>query len=594
MNEPMAWQTSSGGHPPHSTLLLYLEGELDRRDSAVVADHIRDCWICRTECDRLNQGMYAFVKYREDVLEPVAPPPPPTRYQFSRRLRELAAARQPNRSLFSRIPSFHSHSRTLGEHPSALFAVAISAAVGGVLILCLLQPPTVTAEAFLNHAQLSSNSSRKATGRMLYQRVEFRQGQQSVLREVYFGHPRLVAQDSVLNPELSEAIQLARIDWDDPLSATRFAEWRNRQTRKKDFIFQTSSSSTLRTTSLESGPTRYASLTVRLSDWHPVSEHVEFRDRPALEIRELAFEIRPIPAEVSASVPAGSARNVVPHDEAVVPSEAELENAEVQLREVLHALRADVEEVPTITKQGKEIHIRAFTRTPERRQEILAAVEDIPYVTADVTDAERLTPTTPTEKLPASGLAQPAAKPLYSSDPPLAKRLNEHFGGFDLANSYLAKVRDSYFRILVDSSALKRLAERYSSPELERLSPESRARLNRIATDHLANIRRESNNYLNLVTPVLDEMISLEGASANAQGAGLGMNPETTLNPCVPWQDRAIVLSKDLQSLQTPFQRLFVVDQTDAPLDISAEGQLRDSALARAAITNDLRLICQL
>jgi hypothetical protein len=342
---------------------------------------------------------------------------------------------------------------------------------------------------------------------------------------------------------------------------------------------------------------RSASLTVSPADWRPVEEDVEFREGPPLEIRELAYQIQELAAPVEASAdppvwkaPAGEAAGEESRVERFVPMETELDETEVRLREAFHRVGADVDEVPRIEQVGHEIRFHAVTQTAKRRAEILAAVRDIPHVAWDVSDAETGVPDT-TSSSAGNEADAAAGRPVYLSDPPLAKSLWEYFGGLDPANAYLARVRDSYFELLVDSSALKRLAERYRDEEWGRLSPESRARLDRIAADHLGRIRSNANYYLTLVSPLLDEMMERQGLAIGPPADAAGANAAPS--GCQSWRSEAVPIARQIQRLQSSFQELFIVDQTDTPVYLSAGNLLRESAAARSILRQRLEGLCQ-
>jgi hypothetical protein len=591
MSDPIDWRATDG-HPPASTLLMHMEGELAGRGATLVSGHVKDCWICRTECERLNRGMYALVEYREQILRQGAPPPPLARGLFRKRLRELPAAERKG-PLLSLILAFRDL-REMQEHRADWISAAISAAlIAALLVFPIVQPPTVNAKEILDRARSSARIALRSPRQVLHQRVEIRQGRQVWQRDLYFGPAQVAPQSPEPTRELASAMDLARIEWNDPLGVDGFEKWRDAQVHKRDAVSHSPDSFTLRTTSLDAGPVRSASLTVSPADWRPVAEDVEFREGPPLEIRELAFQIQELPPPVESfadppiwKAPAGEASQV----ERSVPMETELDETEVRLREAFHRVGADVDEVPRIEQVGHEIHFHAVTQTAKRRAELLAAVRDIPHVAWDVSDAEIGVPGT--ARSSAGNEADAAAgRQVYLSDPPLAKSLWEYFGGLDPANAYLARVRDSYFELLVDSSALKRLAERYPDEEWGRLSPESRARLDRIAADHVGRMRSNANDYLTLVSPLLDEMMERQslaiGPPADAAGA------DAAPSGCQSWRSEAVPIARQIQRLQSSFRELFIVDQTDTPVSLSAGNLLRESAAARSILQQRLEGLCQ-
>src|SRR5258708_12244895 len=78
------WQTNQS-HPAIDLLMLHVEGELESKEAAAVARHVKDCWDCRTTCERLEQGIFHFMEFHNGAQIPA---PPPSRHPFSHRLRD--------------------------------------------------------------------------------------------------------------------------------------------------------------------------------------------------------------------------------------------------------------------------------------------------------------------------------------------------------------------------------------------------------------------------------------------------------------------------------------------------------------------------
>jgi hypothetical protein len=190
---------------------MHMEGELEGREATLISVHVKDCWICRTECERLNRGMYAFVEYREQVLRQGVPPPPPARGLFPKRLRELPAAERKG-PLLSLMLAFRDL-REMREHRAAWISAAISAAlIAALLVLPIVQPPTVSAKEILDRARSSARVALRNPRQVLHQRVEIRQGRQVLQRDLYFGAAQVAPQSLEPTRELASAMDLARID----------------------------------------------------------------------------------------------------------------------------------------------------------------------------------------------------------------------------------------------------------------------------------------------------------------------------------------------------------------------------------------------
>jgi hypothetical protein len=549
--------------------MLHVEGELDGKEASGVDRHVKDCWACRTTCERLEQGIFVFMEFHDAVP---LPPPPPRRHHFSRRLREQETGK-PSGSLARTLLSALS--------PSGVAAVLIFAAV-----FFLVRPPTLSSQEFLSHARAASRTfDSRGTRRVVYQKIRIQRGTDTFQRALYRGTSAPVAQPEPPNRELLAAMDSARLNWEDPLNADDFAVWHDAQSKKHDAVRETAKLATLETAVLNSGPLRMASLTVERATWRPIARRVEFRDQPPLEITEEAFEIRELPAAEPAHADVVEPRAAQPARESRIaeslpgstgrttgPTMAELAEAELRLREAFHEIRADVRETPEIWIADQRVYFRAFADTAERREEIRQAVEQIPYVFESATSQVSLS--MEPEKLTVA----------YATTPPLAKALRDHLGGLDVANNYLDSVRDTYFRLLAETLALDRLGQRYSSGALPVLSSAEQTRVAHLATDHISRIHAATAEYLGLVTPVLESM-SRSSSPAN------GSSPPTSAS-CSSWDAAAKLAADDLRRLEQNFIRLFVQDQVPEPVQLSEEGLLNAVRESRAALETHLENLC--
>lgn len=580
------WETS-GGHPGAATLLLHLEGELDGREAAEISRHLQDCWECRSHSERLQRGVYTYMNYRNDVLLPSVPPRPSTRSQFYTRLNGAVASTEV-RSILDRVLRLLASTRLKLESARAgwIAATISTAAMISLYLLTVAHPPTLNAAEVLHRAILAERTARSSIRQVVHRRIRIRRGDRIVERDIYSAGSRVAMNMAQVDPELNRAFGEANIDWSHPLSAERFSAWRAALPEEQDKITETADGIILDTTPSIEGPIRCASLTLRQSDWRAVAERVEFRSEPPLEITEIAYEIRnasptetSVEETVSKHISNASPNKMV----AKHPTEGELEDAETLLREVAHRLGADVEEMPNIRREQGTIRFSASARNPQRRAEILAALRDLPLVRLDVGDPEH--------PLMAENAPKPAGSPtvpgaIYTTNPPLVKALADHLGSMNQATEYIGNLRDAYLRVLVQASALRELADRYSPRSIEPLSPESRTRVVTMAADHIAAIRQRSDEYLRLLTPVLDEM---------SRKQTFALQPDDRSeqsNPCVDWQAFAPAFVKNIRNLQTSFRRLFVVDETDEPVNLSVDALLRQSFASQSALRSQLESVC--
>src|SRR5437764_11870260 len=62
-------------HPEDGVLLQFVDGELGRRESGAITDHLKACWECRAAVDELQATVNECVRYRKEVLIPRMTPP---------------------------------------------------------------------------------------------------------------------------------------------------------------------------------------------------------------------------------------------------------------------------------------------------------------------------------------------------------------------------------------------------------------------------------------------------------------------------------------------------------------------------------------
>src|SRR5258708_30176616 len=65
-------------HPPLEWILLFVEGELDKKTGKRLVQHLSECWTCRASAEDVKQGIRTFIEFHEMVLVPSVPLDPRT------------------------------------------------------------------------------------------------------------------------------------------------------------------------------------------------------------------------------------------------------------------------------------------------------------------------------------------------------------------------------------------------------------------------------------------------------------------------------------------------------------------------------------
>ncbi|HEU0142700.1 MAG TPA: hypothetical protein VFQ79_23455 [Bryobacteraceae bacterium] len=562
-----SWEVKNG-HPPTGVLLLYLEGELEGRLAAAVEHHTRACWTCRAQCERMERGIRSFVDFHETAE---IPPPPAGRQAFLSRLREQAP-----------VATSGAAGRWFRWRRGLLAAGGLSAAAMLALLVVSVLVPThsVSAAQFLDRATRAAQATHASGSKQrIVERIRIRRGSQVLHSTVHYGVGVRRTTSAPPPAEMQRALELARIDWRDPLNVSDFAAWRESLRSRKDHINQEGGELVLITEAKGASPVSRASLTVDQLTWRPVARHVDFPDQPpvgvVMESREVQDDVEPaagaLPADPAPQPPEQAS---APASESAAPDARQLERAELELRELFHLLAADVRDAPEIWQSDGCVYFRLFAESPARREEILRATQRISLACELPTGPGGTY--IPPEKTPDPG----SSTTWTPTKPPFEQALREHFGGQDQANRYLDQVNDLYVRLLAEVTALERLGERYPDLEIRQMPPDEQARIERLARDHVVEIAVSSRDYSALASPILDSIANRDTRS-------------TKLTPtCVPWQTAAPLIAADLRRFQRSFSRLFVKDETPTPGEQSAANLLSDAAEAQELWQRHIEALC--
>ncbi len=571
-------------HPSDQDLLLYVDGEIPNRKAEQIRRHLGSCWDCRTRVKHLEATIVDFVDLRKKLLECRAtqldlPSAPASRSVLAARMRESATASRVSVWQGLRAGWF---APIFNARPAGI-AVAIAVSLTVLLVIEPLFVAQVSANEVI--AQVKNAEDRHADRMVVHKRVRIRRIQKAPASEVAVDYDfwrsanrsRLIAASLKARPaaELQAIYQKYGAEWKSPLSGASFARLRELLGDVRDEV---SGGDFITLTSVPTNQAREIqriALTVRRSDWQVVAQRIEMTDAD-YEVTQLLGEIvpsasidpeifgEPLPAPV---LPLIVRRPVEaenpPAAPPATPTDEELEASEVLLREALHGTGADTQEFSTIQRRNRAIDFQLWVQTSARKAEVLQAIEQIPYLSSQIYDADAASVSEPIE----SQAAPPAAPKLYSTKPPLAEALRESFGGIDPANNYLDEVRSSYLRVLVDASALGRLAQRYPDEQWNRLSADLQNRLNAVAADHISKIKTSIPAYLKMISLALDEMPS---------------NDSPQPGGCISWRAAITDLLANLQGLQTGFLRLFVEERLESPVTLSGVELLRESVQARS------------
>jgi hypothetical protein len=563
------WQDGEG-HPPAGLLLLHLEDELEGRSAENVSRHVERCALCQLACGQLEHGMKQFTAFRDSVDLPV--PAPQTQELKARLLAE--SARSAQSTVLAGIRGFFRFDspRRMG------FAFAGAAVCILVWFSVYLSAPgsSVYASQILDKARNASDSL-FAHSKVLNQKVRMRRGTSVIERSVHRSRQAVAeAREPGIDAEFQEALDLAHVNWNDPLNANDFAGWRALQQKHTDSVKETAQAVTI-TTSVAGAAIAAESLTLSRSDWRPIARSVEVRGEAPIEISEVSYEIGdsllPMTALATGSAePAAAAAKDVTAKSAEV-SAVELETAEVDLREALHSIGADVSAAPEIWQAEHTVVVRACPVSAGEAEEIGKAIARIPHVRQVGGNSENR--------------RQAGGSGWHSTVAPLAGALENRLGGADEAHRFVESLQTRSAHVLAEAAALDQLGRRYPVEAIKALSPVLRVRVNRLAASLLSALQHDSADYVKSMSPILDEM----GQQLNVkEPAEDGRN----LPNCLTWQENAALAAPHLRELDKSVSLLFVPTQAPESGPGTPGELLSNSLRDRHFLERHLMSTCQL
>ncbi|MEO8657218.1 MAG: hypothetical protein ABI693_02045 [Bryobacteraceae bacterium] len=517
-------------HPDQAMLLQAIDGELAPHAAKSMNDHLLGCALCRQESASLQQTLHRASHLLHDASQQQLPPFAPSRREFRERLSVLD--RQ------SASPAWWRR-RTMWR-ASALVAASAAA----VALILFFYPErtlhTVSARDVLERAStVSSLEASQVAPPAVRQKFRIRVGAQEMTRTIYRdrrGHKqwdlwngaRLPASTA---PAAAEQLRLrlanSPIDWNDPLSADSFTRWYLRHADKqRDIVTAETDLVSVQATAV-SGPVVHATLRLRASDYHPISESLSFDDRQSVEISEVEFEeLHDERALAQFSAP------LLP--QSPLENKSDSIDTELQARSILHDIGADLGgEIQVRHTAGHTVEISGFAGTARQKTQLQAALAHIPGIVTSLTTLDDVS----THESRTPGTTKPAGSATLSLGDALADRMPDSID----REAFASKALDLSQILLSHAFALNRLSQRYTPEEEFHLSDAGRASLRRIAADHADALTRTARILLQHI------------------GTGLGTPDMSTLSVAIagPWQNRSAALVTAAQQLDSGLTAFF-------------------------------------
>lgn len=540
----------SGSHLTDHALLLSLDGELSSREAANVDVHVQSCWSCRGRRQAIGQSIADLVDYQNAVTAPYLPPPVEQRAIFLARLDALASEMGRPSWLRSRLDTAIRFLRLSQVNQFAWVAAALLLIVSIPLYNYLRTPPVVSADELLSLTAASEARSLNTVAEpVVVQKLRIRMGKKTLTRTLYrdVAHNRTTSQtntSSIGESQVKAAFLKTSLDWDFQLDTNTYRRWQAAHQANNDTVIRIGADQLRLETIPSVGPVTEADLTVRLADYHAISEDFHLQDHSEIEIAELAYDVIPL-----ASLPPGifgvPAQITLPRFSAaatlrtLLPSATELVAAEVKTDSVLHRLGADLgEQINVTTHGGHEILVEGVVGDDVRKHELISALQKVPYTRLHLLTIDEAAQQVPSS--PVLGPAQHSASAgtmMVASPPLLEAQLNARFPDKDQRIAYVNQTLSLAQLASARAWALNRLADRYPSQRIAVFNDDARQQIQVLLADHVSALREDINSLQNQLGEILSETSNTPAANTSPT-APLQSNGASTPEFSEGWRTR--------------------------------------------------------
>ncbi|HEU0141542.1 MAG TPA: hypothetical protein VFQ79_17595, partial [Bryobacteraceae bacterium] len=434
---------SRSEHLPEEQLFDFREENPSRETAA----HLASCPHCRQRLHDLQEACKAYEEYRTTIREPLLPPAPQTWPGLSVLIAGRKVKDRPWRFRW---------------WPAAALAAASCLAIAVVVFYGTGESSSRRAERILaQSAQVALPEGRMISLQM--------QGHTLV-------RPAVLKMDvpAADDPEMIHLRNLfvaANYSWEEPLSARSFLAWRDGLAKRRDevSIVHGDGRRAYRVrTENPAGKLRAASLLLREHDMRPTEGSFDFEGETTLEVAETSMQPDRVPRNqrrpeiAQPEIPAG------PEDT-------------IRVLAALRRLGADVEDPIAVVNDGRAVVVRGNGISPDRQQEIAAALHSIPRVRLDFGSAGPVLSFAPPE----------AASERHSTNIPFSirRKLEDRLGGPLAAQQTIDMVLDESSSLMSHARALENVAAQFPETVEPGLSAQARKELEFLWNSHLSEMK---------------------------------------------------------------------------------------------------------
>jgi hypothetical protein len=506
-------------HISDELLICAADGELAGAETAIVRAHLEACWHCRVRMDKIERAIEDLVDYRAALVIPYSSRRDGSRAIFIARLCQYASEFAPRpawRNLLERLATFAGALVA----PRIAWAGALLALSLAIFLARVAVSPTVSANAVLERARISEKTTRASVQHpVVYQKLRIHSQAGTVTRTIYrdlFSGRKSESSDAsqVTLSELQTRMQEVNFDWQDPLSIESFLAWHASLSERSDYVTRANGGLLVVHTKVLNGPLSGVDLTLRDGDYHAIAETLRFQDEniemSEVDFSVLAFEsVDPAIFEPPSS-PRPSAFPVRPTVSA--PSISDLVHAEAEARVALHMLGADLGEPIDISSDGKEVLVSGLVDTSERKQDLLQALQTIPYLRSSLVSA-----TEAAEKTDSLALKDDKPVVAVESAPLLERELHATFPNPEAQTKFVNDVLETTMNAAGRAWSLRRLSDRYTKDISSRLDMLTERKVELLIRDDARLLQQELIRLQFLLRQLTPEMLPDHSTGAEAK-----------------------------------------------------------------------------
>lgn len=499
MNILFGWQMTLRHHLSEDALTRLISHELPAARTLLANRHLNCCSACRARFNELSRAAQAVAEHREYVVNQLDSLSASRRDSFIEQL-DMLLDSVPARPAPQRFVTQY-ETLTAGNFAPSLKSV-LSVVCAGLILLSVWHwhLPSVSAAEFLNRAVASDRSPQK-TGSpgVIHRRFRIETTKKTIEHDAYSDFTGRRLEDVNVHAEDDELVirlALAGVSWDDPLSAASFKNWHDLQPNPSDDVRNSGQGLLTIRTRLSSTSIAQESLTVRENSFHPVERTVEFRNADTVEISEVSLDF--LSAEAAnklLSTPASAIGSGAPAIAAgaLLPSQGQLNETELEARLILNQINADTGEQIEITRDEKGVRINGLVDSEGRRKELRESLQGLPFLSVTIRSLDDLN----SSSGPGPQVDATQEQSAVAQVSPLEQYFLKHGRSRDDLGRISAGLFDSSLGINRSSRSIEQLLLRFSSSE--HLSPaaiQARDELLSRTVERLLNDLEEQQQFL--------------------------------------------------------------------------------------------------